>query len=200
MTPALSRSLAVLVFFLVCSPALAQQAARATLTGTVTDPAGAVIAGATVITTDKASSIRRETLTNDQGLYVFSDMLPGEYELRVEAKSFNPNVSKVPVPLKVGQAVTLNVQLSVNSNDPNIICILIITGDVPLIDNTASAVQGVIDSREVQSLPLNGRNFLELALLVPGNAPAPNFDPTKTNTVVISSAGQLGRAGNVTID
>src|SRR5689334_3549117 len=202
MTPAFSRSLAALFLFLVFAPAsvLAQQAARATLTGTVTARTGAVVSGATVIATQQASSIRRETVTNDEGLYVFSDMTPGEYELRVQAKGFNTNVSKAPVLLKVGQSATLNVSLTVNLNDPGILCVLVITNTPGEIDNTTSAVQGVIDSRQVESLPLNGRNFLELALLVPGNAPAPNFDPTKTNAVVISSAGQLGRGGNVTID
>src|ERR1043165_2175689 len=128
MTPAFSRSLAALFLFLVFAPAsvLAQQAARATLTGTVTDPAGAVVSGATVIATQQASSIRRETVTNDEGLYVFSDMTPCEYELRVQAKGFNTNVSKAPVPLKVGQSATLNVSLTVNLNDPGILCVLVI--------------------------------------------------------------------------
>lgn len=199
MTPALSRSLPVVVLLLACLQAsvLAQQAARATLTGTVTDPNGAVVAGVRVIATLESAGVRRETVTNDEGLYVLTDMVPGEYELRVEAQGFLTKETKVPISLKVGQSVTLNVPLEIGVSETQVIDLIHHRSP---IDNTASVVQGVIESREVETLPLNGRNFLELALLVPGNAPAPNFDPTKTNTLVISSAGQLGRGGNVTID
>src|SRR5687767_7336207 len=124
MTPALSRFLLLFVFSLLClQPALAQQAARATLTGTVMDPNSAVVHGARVIATQSALGVRRETVTNAEGVYVFSDMLPGEYELRVEAAGFNPNVSNVPVLLTVGQSATMNVSLSVNLSDINIVCI-----------------------------------------------------------------------------
>ena len=199
MTPALSRSLPVVVLLLALFPVsvLAQQAARATLTGTVTDPNGAVVAGVRVIATLESAGVRRETVTNGEGLYVLTDMVPGEYELRVEAQGFLTKETKVPLSLKVGQSVTLNVSLEIGVNAESIIDF---DHGRTLIDNTASSVQGVVEPREVESLPLNGRNFLELALLIPGNAPAPNFDPTKTNAFVISSAGQLGRGGNVTID
>jgi hypothetical protein len=70
----------------------------------------------------------------------------------------------------------------------------------PLVDTATSKVDAVINNTTIDTLPLNGRNFLELALLTPGNTLAPTFDPTKTNTVVISSAGQVGRGGNVMID
>lgn len=180
--------------FVFATPALAQQAAKATLTGTVIDQAGAVIPGAKLAVTQTTTGIRRETTSNGAGLYVLTDLAPGDYEVRVEATGFKLLVIKSLV-LKVGQAVTVNASMAIgeviNEN---------LYAEPPLIDYSDSLVQGIIETREVASLPLNGRNFLELALLVPGNAPAPNFDPTKTNTVVISSAGQLGRGGNVTID
>src|SRR5690349_1010878 len=175
--------------------AFSQQAANATLNGTVTDPNGAVVAGAKITATQTATTVKRNTVTNDDGFYVFSNMSPGTYELKIELKGFATKILK-EVSLNVGQTATFNVSLEVGN--------LSITVDEDLatqrIDTSDSLINGVIKTREVESLPLNGRNFLELALLVPGNSPAPNFDPTKTNTVVISSAGQLGRGGNVTID
>jgi len=188
------------IFFCIaalCVTCLGQQAANATLTGTITDPHGAVVSGASITATLRATGVKRVTVSNDDGLYALSNMPPGEYDLRVEAKGFTTKASKTGVSLKVGQTVTLNVPLEVGVSET-----VVVDFDTPppLVDNNDSLIHGIVDSREVESLPLNGRNFLELALLIPGNSPAPNFDPTKTNTVVISSAGQLGRGGNVTID
>ena len=181
----------------LCVTAFGQQAANSTLTGTITDPHGAVVAGANITATHKATSVKRETVSNDDGLYVLSNLPPGDYELRVEAKGFSPKVTKTAVALKVGQTVTLNVPLEIGTTE-SVDVDLIYTP--PLIDNSDSLIHGIVESSELETLPLNGRNFLELSFLVPGNSPAPNFDPTKTNTVGISSAGQLGRGGNVTID
>jgi outer membrane receptor protein involved in Fe transport len=180
---------------ILANNAHAQQPAVATLRGVVTDPNGAVIAGATVRATQLATGTVRETTTNDEGLYVLSNLAPGEYDVRVEAQGFKV-LTQTKVVLQVGQNLTLDYSMEVGGVD----VIIDSPAGTPLIDTTASKVDHVIDEREIADLPLNGRNFLELALLTPGNAPAPNFDPTKTNTVVISSAGQLGRGSSVTVD
>jgi outer membrane receptor protein involved in Fe transport len=189
---------------LVCAlaPCLyAQQSATATLSGTITDPNGAVISGAQVTATQNATGVERVTTTNDAGVYVLTNLPPGEYDLKIQAKGFATKISQTPVVLQVGQSIKLDTTLTIDPKAEKVTVVLDGNDSViPLVDTLSSKVDGVVNEREISSLPLNGRNFLELALLVPGNAPAPNFDPTKTNTVVISSAGQLGRGGNVTVD
>jgi outer membrane receptor protein involved in Fe transport len=183
---------------LIVASAGAQQPATATLGGIVTDANGALIKGAQVSAIQKATGMRRETTTNEEGRYALTNLPPGEYEVRILAAGFAVKVSQAPVVLQVGQNVTLDTSLEVGSRQEEVVVDLV--PSIPLIDTVSSDVDGVIAQRAIENMPLNGRNFLELALLVPGNSPAPNFDPTKTNSVAISSAGQFGRGGNITID
>ena len=196
MKTTVSTAAACLLFVCLLSVTIsAQQSSTATLSGIITDPNGALIVGAEVTATQKATGVQRETTTNDQGLYTLTNLSPGEYEVKVVAAGFAMKVYQALVVLQVGQNVTVDAVLEVGQPTH-----AVYLPSIPLIDTLSSKVDSVVDKREIASLPLNGRNFLELALLVPGNSPAPNFDPTKTNTVVISSAGQLGRGGNITVD
>jgi outer membrane receptor protein involved in Fe transport len=175
--------------------AIQAQQSSATLTGVVSDQNGAVISGANVTATNKATNLSRTTLTNEEGVYTIPALPVGEYEIDINSTGFK-DLKVTSVILNIGQTLTVSTQLEVAGVTETTELI----GTLPLVDVQTSKVDAVITATEIENLPLNGRNFLELALLSPGNAPAPNFDPTKTNTVVISSVGQLGRGGNVMID
>jgi hypothetical protein len=183
---------------LVCLPegAAAQQAATAALSGRVVDAAGAVVPGAEVTARNQGTGVKLSTDSNNEGLFVFPRLNPGDYEITVQAPGFSRYVRQ-NLTLAVGQTVTLEATLAVGLIS---IATEQLRPGVELVNTTTPTVDAVIESRFIESLPLNGRNFLELALLTPGNARAPSFDPTKSNSVIISSAGQLGRGGNVTID
>ena len=197
LTKKTSVVMTLLVFCCLPFVTQAQQAATATLNGRVTDPAGAVVAKASVKARLKSTGAERKTESNTEGIYVLPNLAPGEYEVTIEASGFK-KVLITSFNLQVGQSATRDVTLELGQ--------LTITIDddfgagAQLLNTTSSVVDGVINNKVIENLPLNGRNFLELALLIPGNTPAPNFDPTKTGSVIISSAGQLGRGGNVTID
>ena len=176
--------------------ASAQQSGTANISGVVKDSNGAVVTDAQLSVTQKATAVSREAVTNSAGFFVISNLAPGVYDLKVHAKGFADTILS-NLTLEVGQTFNLDVPMAVTVQET-------VTLDdrynFELLNTTNAVVDGVIRDYEIERLPLNGRNFLELALLIPGNSPAPNFDPTKSNTVVISSAGQLGRGGNVTVD
>lgn len=184
------------VLSLLFSVQIFSQQPSGTLSGVVTDINGAVIPGVKVTLTQIGPNIQRTTVTNASGLYRFVNLAAGSYEIRMEAQGFSPKLGSEPLQINVGQTVTLNGTLSVSGPETVINWIHY----KPLIDLADSKVDSVIESDNIDHLPLNGRNFLELALLTPGNSIAPNFDPTKTNTVVISTAGQIGRGGSVMVD
>jgi len=176
--------------------ASAQQAATANLSGRIIDPNQAVVSGVQVTVLQKATGTARSTTTNADGVFVLTNLPAGEFEVKIQSPGFTERT--VVITLRVGQSETLNATLSVGT--VSVDSDMIYSDPLAAISTEASVVDSVVSRQEIENLPLNGRNFLELALLIPGNSPAPNFDPTKGNTVVISSAGQLGRGGNVTVD
>jgi len=189
------RTLICCLSCLVLSLTAVAQLPTSTLNGTVTDPQGAVVAGAKVVIINAATGASRETTTGSDGAFAITDLTPGQYTVRVSASGFATSEFK-DFRLEVGRATTLDVSLKIAKAGE----VIEVTGGEIAVNTTQSEVQGLIQSGAIQNLPLNGRNFLDLAFLIPGNRPAPRFDPTKTNTVEVSSAGAYGRGGNIIID
>lgn len=171
--------------------------ANATITGTVTDAFGHSVANVVLTLTNTRQGTERTFTTRGDGAFAFATLEAAPYTLSA-APAAGFAAWRASINLEVGDSRDIPVRLEVAGTQATV---EVDGGAEPqTIDTTTSVVGGVVDAQQISNLPLNGRNYLELAYLVPGNAPAPNFDPTKTNTVVVSSAGQVGRGGNVTID
>jgi hypothetical protein len=186
---------ALLLTLFVASPLQAQDPATATLTVNVTDAAGAALAGARVSAVRRSTGVARESATGARGSSVLTNLPPGEYTVTVDAPGLTSRTFG-PVTLAVGRSVVLDARLEVGGLKEEV---TVESLALPLATDR-SAVEDVIAAAAIENLPLNGRNFLELAFLVPGNSAVGNFDPTKTNSVPVSSAGQLGRGGNIVVD
>ena len=173
-----------------------QAATAGTLQGRVLDPQGRAVSGAHVTVEKEGAAVHREATTDAAGGFTLPELPPGSYTLVAQAQGFAPRTHK-GLTLAVGQSYRLDVGLEVGTVSESVEAV----AEAPLLVKAGSStVDTVIGSTAIERLPLNGRNFLELAFLVPGNVPTPNFDPTKTNTMVVASAGQFGRGGMITID
>lgn len=190
-------SLAILFMSLAPLAAAAQQPAGS-IEGAVTDPQGAVVANATITARNTATGLTRTVNAGEDGRYTISRIPPGVYEVKVTASNFKTSVA-ANVKVDVGSNVPLDVTLEIGGASETV---TITGGGEAQIDRTDNTVSGVVGTLQISNLPLNGRNFLDLAQLQPGTEKVDGgtFDPTKANFTGISIAGQAGRSTQITVD
>ena len=165
------------------------QVTGATLSGTVTDASGAVIAGATISVKNTANGISKDTTSDSAGLYTVPNLLPGDYEVRVTAKGFSTAVQS-NLNLNVGAQQQLNFSLKVGETSTTVQ----VTEAAPQVELTSSALSGQVESETVRELPLNGRDWTSLAQLQPG------VKPIETQMSYSTSArGNRGFGGEMTV-
>jgi hypothetical protein len=157
----------ILSLFLICVPDLrAQQTVTsATLSGRVEDASGAVVSGASLTAINLETNQKKTAITDYNGRYRFPYLQVGSYQLTIDARGFTPLTKELTV--TVGQALDLPVRLEVAGVSAQVN----IDSDVPMIETVRTQVTETIRPAEINQLPLNGRNYLDLALLVPGVSP-----------------------------
>ncbi|HKV41191.1 MAG TPA: TonB-dependent receptor, partial [Blastocatellia bacterium] len=160
--PLLAASLTLLLNF----TAFAQS--TGTLQGTVTDSLGAAVVGAKITIRNEATGTVSTTKTNGEGNYQMPGLLPSTYSIDIEAEGFEKQ-TQTGITLNVSQTVTANAQLKVGLAAQTVT----ITATPPVIDSTGITVGQVINSKTVQDIPLNGRHFVDLGLLIPGTVTPP---------------------------
>jgi outer membrane receptor for Fe3+-dicitrate len=158
---------AVLLGGILAAPAAAQETiSYGTIGGRVTDPQGAVVPGATVVARQTQTNVATETITDDQGRFRFTYLRVGPYEVKVHLDGF-ADVTRA-INLTVGSAFDIPVQIA----PAGISTSVQVVADTPILDTARTQAAATVSQTEMQSLPLNGRNFLDVALVVPGVSPA----------------------------
>ena len=176
----------VLLLLLGFAPFLAAQG-FGSIQGTVSDSSGALISSATVTATQVNTGHTIVVTTNQSGRYVFPQLLPAQYSIKVSAPNFAAYMQN-GITLQADQAISLNIPLTIGSTQD----VVTVEANAEQVDTTTATLSQVIDSDRVVDLPLNGRNAADLTTLVPGAVTGPSDDSdqgvTKTFPVVASTA------------
>ena len=179
------RALAmVLCVLFVARGAHAQESInQASISGRVLDPQGAAVPGALISARQTATNVTVETSTDSEGRFRFSYLRIGSYELRTRLQGFREDAQALT--LSAGSAFNLTLSLELATVDSAVT----VVGNLQALEAARSQIAGTIPQVEVQNLPMNGRNFLDLALLVPG------VSPTNTNSTQLfaETSGVVGQ-------
>ena len=171
-----------------------QATASGTIQGTVLDKSESLITGAQVVITSKATGATRTASTSGEGTYRFDLLSAGFYTVKVSKDGFS-TVSQT-VELLVGQTATANLTLNPGSISETIE----VTEQAPLLDVAKTSVSTEITPKEVEELPMVGRDVANLAYLAPGTKATDSYDPTKSRYAIVSVNGANGRNVNVTVN
>ncbi len=190
--------ISILALILLVSTLASAQSTVGTgsIQGTVTDQTGAVVGGAKVTITNKGTAATIHLTASSAGAYSSGPIQPADYVVRVEAKGFK--TSEQPVTVQVGNTATVSPKLVVGQESQ----VIEVQGSSLAVNTEQATVQGVLNVEQIEDLPVNGRNFLDLAQLEPGVQiqEGSTFDPTKNGFSSISFQGRFGRTARIEVD
>src|SRR6266545_5336642 len=188
----------IFVALTFCLGVASGQTITGRISGTVKDSSNAVVPGATVTVTNEATQIARAATTDDEGFYVVTNLPPGNYAVAVERAGFKKVLTSGNVLVADGR---LTVDLTLEAGAVNeTVNVTAEAGET--VNTTSGEIARVVDGEQVQNLALNGRNFLQLATLVPG-APLLDFDAiaqTTSGSGTIAVNGSRSDSNNLTVD
>jgi hypothetical protein len=192
-------SLFVVLSAVVLASVLQAQNPRGALRGTVQDATGGRIPGAKIIVTSVDSSLRREATSEDRGEFRLDDLLPGAYRVSVSAPGFGAAQANVSIAVSSVREVTVTLNAAAPSETIKVEAQNSSITTQP-IDLVSVVHQGVVSSRDLQTLPLANRSFANIAYLAPGTEPVEPSDPTKARITAVSTGGSSGLNNDLSVD
>ena len=180
----------------LCSVVFAQTSVSdGSISGTVTDASGAVVPNAKVTMTGPTGQTVHAT-TSGAGTYSSGALVPGTYSVRAEARGFK--TTRLSVDVQVNNTANGSIQLEIGQEST----VVEVQASEVSVNTEQAEVQGVLIASQISSLPVNGRNFLDLAQLEPGVQiqDGANFDPTKVGYSSVSFGGRFGRTARISVD
>jgi outer membrane receptor protein involved in Fe transport len=179
-------------------PARAQGLGNAQLNGTVTDPSGGSISGATITLRNPATDISYSATSNASGYYAIANLQPGTYELKASFAGF-ANYTQTGIVLTVGQVATINLGMQLESQGEKVV----VTTEEQVIEPTKTEISSVVGETQIQELPTSGRLFTDFALLTPGvstSRTSLGTTFTEYEATQISFGGMRAFSNEITVD